>query len=77
MLNRPSNKVLAALASLEGHTDFEVIRVWLAESLQNLDAVSRETSDSTLCRWRQGAAQAVAQVLDYSAKSRSILQKSR
>jgi hypothetical protein len=77
VLDKPNQQVLSALAMLEGNKDFEMINSWLTASLQLLDAVSRETQDITVCRWRQGAAQAVAQYLEYTVRAREIIRKSR
>jgi hypothetical protein len=77
LLNKPSTQVLASLATLEGNPDFEVIKSWLSDSLQNLDADARETQDNTVCRWRQGAAQAVADILSYAQRAQEIIRKSR
>lgn len=77
MLSRPSTKVITALARLEGNNDFEVIREWLKESLQDLYGTCTATKDETLVRWQQGAAQTVADFLSRAEEARGLLHKSR
>lgn len=77
MLNRPSNQVIAALASLQGNTSFETIKSWLEDSLQNLYTDGAVTKDEVLCRWQQGAAQAVADFLRASKDAPDVIRRSR
>lgn len=77
MLEKPSQRVLSALASLEGNSEFEEIKRWLSESLQALYTDSVNTQDETICRWRQGAAQGVEDFLKKAKTARDILNKSR
>lgn len=77
MLKRPDEKVLQALASLEGNLSFETIRSWLEESLQDLYRDSCNTKDDVLSRWQQGAAQAVGEILEKSKEAGSVIRKSR
>jgi hypothetical protein len=77
MLTKPTPKVLAALTSLQGHPDFETIRAWLEESRQTLYADASRTKDDVLCRWQQGAAQAVDEFLTKAADAPDVIRKSR
>lgn len=77
MLKKPSPQVLTALATLEGQLPFETIRAWMEESLQDLYADSANTRDEVLSRWKQGAAQAVAEFLDYAKNAKEVIRKSR
>lgn len=77
MLTRPSNQVIAALATLQGNSSFETIREWLEESLQNLYVDGSMTKDEVLCRWQQGAAQAVAEFLKSAHDAPEVIRKSR
>lgn len=77
MLKRPDRQVLVALASLEGNPQFETVKTWLNESLQDLYRDSTMTKDEVLCRWSQGAAQAVAEFIKTSETSQESLRKSR
>ena len=77
MLKRPDQKVLNALAALESNPQFEDVRKWMEESLQDLYVQTTETKDETLSRWSAGAAQAVREFVRYSEEARSILQKFR
>jgi hypothetical protein len=77
MLKRPDDKVLQALANLEGNLSFETIRSWLEESLQDLYRDSCSTKDDVLSRWQQGAAQAVGEILEKSKEAGNVIRKSR
>lgn len=77
MLKKPSHEVLVALSSLQGNLQFETIRTWLEESLQDLYRDSCNTKDETLSRWQQGAAQAVGDFLDKAKDSGEALRRSR
>jgi hypothetical protein len=77
MLARPSQQVLNALSSLKGNSQFETIRSWLEDSLQDLYRDSANTKDEVLCRWQQGAAQAVNEFLQKSNEADQVLRKSR
>jgi len=77
MLKRPDEKVLQALANLEGNLSFETIRSWLEESLQDLYRDSCNTKDDVLSRWQQGAAQAVGEILEKSKEAGNVIRKSR
>lgn len=57
MLKQSPDRVISALASLEGNADFEVFVGWLEESQAELQAESRHTKDEVVLRWQQGASQ--------------------
>lgn len=77
MLNKPSPQVLAALASLQGTPDFETVLAWLSDSRQTLYADACRTKEDVLCRWQQGAAQAVDEFLNKVNTAQDVLRKSR
>lgn len=77
MLSRPSNQVIAALASLQGNPSFETVKGWLDESLQNLYTDGAMTKDEVLCRWQQGAAQAVAELIKAANDAPDVIRRSR
>ena len=77
MLKPPSQQVLVALASLQGNSQFETVRDWLKESLQDLYVSSSSTRDEVLSRWNQGAAQTVAEFLEKADNASAALRKSR
>lgn len=77
MLSKPSTQVISALASLQGNASFETVRGWLEDSLQNLYADSARTKDEVLCRWQQGAAQAVAELLEKTKEAPEVIRRSR
>jgi len=77
MLQKPSIQVLNALASLKGNSQFETIRQWMEASLQDLYRDSANTKDEVLCRWQQGAAQAVSEFLEKSKDAEEVIRKLR
>lgn len=77
MLDKPSLRVLSALASLEGDKEFEVVSGWLRESLQSLYATSVSTHDETRSRWMQGGAQVLEDFLSKANTARDTLNKNR
>lgn len=77
MLRKPDNKTLLALNALQGNSDFEQVREWLAESLHDLYVDGSTAKDEYLVRWHQGAAQAVHEFLDKAANAHEVIRKSR
>lgn len=77
MLKHPDKRVLSALAGLEGNDNFETVKKWLEESLQDLYYNGVRTKDESLSRWSQGAAQAVGDFLTTAKNSQESLRKSR
>lgn len=77
MLQKPDQKVLNALSSLEGNLHFETIRDWLISSRQHLWQDSCMTKDEVLTRWQQGAAQAVDEFLTKASEASDVIRRSR
>ena len=77
MLKKPDTQVLNALASLQGNSNFEAIRSWLEASLQDLYVTSSITKDDVISRWNQGAAQAVAELLEKAKEAPEVIRRSR
>lgn len=77
MLKKPDTQVLNALASLQGNSNFETIRSWLESSLQDLYVTSSITKDEVISRWNQGAAQAVAELLEKAKEAPEVIRRSR
>ena len=77
MLKKPDTQVLNALASLQGNSSFETVRSWLESSLQDLYVTSTITKDDVLSRWNQGAAQAVAELLEKAKEAPEVIRRSR
>lgn len=77
MLQKPSLQVLNALASLKGNNQFETILEWMEASRQDLYRNSVSTKDEVLCRWQQGAAQAVSEFLEKSKDAEEVIRKLR
>ena len=62
-MNRADDKVLSAIASLQGNPQFETFHDWLKESYSELMIATTLTKDETLTRWNQGGSQALAEIL--------------
>lgn len=77
MLSKPNQKVLSALASLQGNQDFSTVQEWLCQSLDDLYANGATAKDDVIVRWHQGAAQAVRELLDKAATAQEVIRKSR
>ena len=77
MLKNADHQVLVALASLQGNSQFETVRSWLQASLQDLHTSTATTKDEVLTRWNQGAAQAVAELLEKAENAPAALRRSR
>ena len=77
MLVKPSPQVLSALASLEGDSDFTTVMVWLKDSLSSLHAANTDTRDEVQMRWKQGAAQALMDLLQKAESAKAVIRKSR
>lgn len=73
MLQKPSDTVLEALASLKGDIRFDVVLEWLQEEQANLDSKMALQTDEIALRWKQGASQSLRDVLEYAINSRDIL----
>ena len=63
MMNRADDKVLSAIASLQGNPQFETFHDWLKESYAELMIATTLTKDETLTRWNQGGSQSLAEIL--------------
>jgi hypothetical protein len=80
VLKQTPARVISALASLEGNNDFEALRMYLQESLDELRSESATTKDEVILRWQQGGIQVLTELLDRAAKARELtykLQKNR
>jgi len=70
MLTRPDDRTKAALQRLRFDADFVFIVEWLGHSLAELDQTKRLTIDSVLLRQQQGAAQTLAELVEYARNQR-------
>ena len=66
MLKTPDPRTQLALKQLRGDPDFTQILAWLEESVHDLDRAKRSTMDGVLLRMQQGAARAVAEIVDHA-----------
>lgn len=75
MLLKTPTRVIQALASLDGNSEFEEICVWLNESLNDIRTQNDLTKDEVNARWNQGASQALAEFLEKKRTARDTLRK--
>lgn len=75
MLRKPPVRVLAALSSLDGNSEFEEVCKWLDESLADLHEQTAFTKDEVQTRWMQGATQVLTSFLDKKRAARDTLHK--
>jgi hypothetical protein len=75
MLNHPDKRIIQDLASLEGNTDFEVVKDWLYKSLLTLHTEGAFAKDEHQVRWNQGACQVLQELLDKSNTAREVIRK--
>jgi hypothetical protein len=75
VLKQTPARVIAALASLEGNSEFEALRMYLQECLEELRNDSATTKDEIILRWQQGGIQVLGELLDRAAKSRELTYK--
>lgn len=77
MLQKTDRVIISALATLKGSKEFEIVRVYLEQSLQELYRANATTKDEVILRWNQGAIQLIEQFLDTAKNARETLQKFR
>ena len=70
ILKQSPDRVIAALSSLEGNTEFEVVMGWLEESRADLHVASMHTKDEVVLRWQQGASQVLDDLIRKVRSSR-------
>ena len=75
MLRKPPVRVLAALASLDGNSEFEEVCKWLDESLAEIQKQTAYTKDEVQTRWMQGATQVLDEFLEKKRGSRDTVYK--
>jgi len=77
VLSRTPDRVLAALASLDGNNDFEEVCKWLDESLRTIRGETDLTRDEVQTRWNQGASQVLDEFLTKKRSARDTLHKKK
>jgi hypothetical protein len=75
VLLKPPARVIGALASLDGNSEFEEVCKWLEESLGNIRAINDVTKEEFQTRWHQGGSQVLAEFLEKKRSSRDTLRK--
>jgi hypothetical protein len=75
MLAKSNIKLLTALSSLEGDANFELIKAWLTQSIDDLNVANASTKDEVLTRWNQGSIQALMEILETSNHARQALSR--
>lgn len=66
MLSAPDERTVRALRNLRGSQDFDEFKAWLEHSLNELQTRARTTLPEPLLRQQQGAAQVIAELVDYA-----------
>jgi len=77
MLSKPPVRLIAALASLDGNSDFEEVCKWLDESMRAIQNEAAFTRDEVQTRWMQGATQVLDEFLNKKRTARDTLHKMR
>lgn len=75
VLRKTPARIIAALASLDGNSDFEEVCKWLDESLSEIRASNDSTRDEVQTRWNQGGSQVLAEFLEKKRSARDTLYK--
>lgn len=75
MIEQPNKRVIQALANLESDKDFQDIKDWLANSLQQIKHDALNTKDEVQTRWFQGAGQALEEFLTKASAARETIRK--
>jgi len=76
-LERADEKVLSALASLQGHADFEVVKQWITASRDADMNTMQITKDDVALRWLQGSVQTLNALLEVGDKAAGIIHRKR
>lgn len=71
-MRRPPQKVISALASLQGNPSFETLREWIVEEREDLVQSLTNTKEETLLRWSQGQKQALDHLYDYMTEASKL-----
>jgi hypothetical protein len=77
VLSLINNETINALAQLNGNVHFEQVKMWLQESLQELDRTTPTTKDEVQTRWNQGAQQVLNEILDKAVGAEQAIRKIR
>lgn len=77
MLSKPDRQVVAAMATLSAHPDFNKFLEYLHGSLNEIASESASTKDEVLLRWQQGAMQILQQVITSCSNAPETLRKFR
>lgn len=72
MLSQSPARVVAALASLEGNGDFQVVMQWLQSNLETLRHDSAYMKDEVSVRWAQGAMQVLSEFSEKAGSARQL-----
>jgi hypothetical protein len=72
MICRPDKKVMQALAMLRSNQHFELVRLWLADSLAQTHEDGSRAKDVFMVRWRQGQAQDLEELLKLIEQSKNL-----
>lgn len=75
MLKKIDKSTVAALATLQGHNDFQTVMKYLQQSLDELRRDNQIAKEDVIYRWQQGAIQTLDQLIETCESARETLRK--
>jgi hypothetical protein len=75
MLKKIDRQVVAALSTLQGHSDFQTLLKYLQQSLDELRRDNQVAKEEVQFRWQQGAIQTLDQLIETCENARETLRK--
>jgi cob(I)alamin adenosyltransferase len=75
MLRKLDKQTIAALATLQGHNDFQTFLKYLQQSLVELRKDNQIAKEDVIYRWQQGAIQTLDQLIETCETARETLRK--
>jgi len=76
-MERASQRVLSALASLHGNPDWQIVKEWMQQSVDEDAKTLLIAKDEIQVRWLQGSIQTLRSILDTSTGAMEIIHRKR
>jgi hypothetical protein len=76
-LIRAENRVLSALASLQGDPDWQVVKEWMVASRDADHNALSLAKDEVAARWLQGSVQTLTSIIETSDEAMGIMHRKR
>jgi hypothetical protein len=76
-VERAEDKVLSALAGLQGNPDWAVVKEWIELSVRTKTVGLTFAKDEVSARWMQGALQELNEILRVSNEAMGVLHRKR